>query len=383
MNNRRSSHAPGVEQDPDTNPPGNLDPVQVPQFVIFGNDDLAYTGLDGEGGLTNLIEMFSGKTNPAGNGNDVTFDGKPIQFTMYGVSEYIANWAPESTGKNKQVWRAAIEAGHEIGNHTRKHDNAIEDNYTVEDYIDEISHCEEWLTKPYDEDNLDSSSTGLGMNLEQILGFRSPFLAYNDNLFKVLSERNYRYDCSIEEGYETEDADGTDYFWPYTLHNGSPANPKVDNYPGLWEIPVYPFHVPPDNLCEQYGVEPGFRDTMASVPDNLHDNEKDYFNEDTGRIRGADYDLWHDYKMTAAQFLATLKYTLDLRLQWNRTPMTICVHTDFYHKNPWGNSNFSDVSYEDRLKALSDFLEYANGKENVRIVTVQQMLAWLENPTPL
>ena len=54
-----------------------------------------------------------------------------------------------------------------------------------------------------------------------------------------------------------------------------------------------------------------------------------------------------------------------------------------HRRNPWGNSSFGIVSHEERLQALQDFFEYANSKDDVRIVTAQQLLAWLENPVPL
>ena len=65
-------------------------------------------------------------------------------------------------------------------------------------------------------------SLGPGVTEEDIFGFRTPFLKYNNATFEALQAEGFVYDCSIEEGYQP-DHDGTNYYWPYTLDEGSPG----------------------------------------------------------------------------------------------------------------------------------------------------------------
>src|SRR5918994_1070718 len=55
-------------------PPGGLTVSQVPQFVTIGNDDVGYSGLDGEGGLQYLTDLFAERKNP---------DGSPLHYSFY------------------------------------------------------------------------------------------------------------------------------------------------------------------------------------------------------------------------------------------------------------------------------------------------------------
>ena len=43
-----------------------------------------------------------------------------------------------------------------------------------------------------------------------------------------------------------------------------------------------------------------------------------------------DWNLWNLYSMTPEEFLATLKYTLDLHRNGNRSPMTVGLHGELY-----------------------------------------------------
>jgi len=53
----------GIDFPPSQSPPGGMQPDNVPQFVMFGFDDQISPSA-----FRWVFEMFSGKTNPAGNG---------------------------------------------------------------------------------------------------------------------------------------------------------------------------------------------------------------------------------------------------------------------------------------------------------------------------
>jgi hypothetical protein len=374
-----------------TAPPGDLKPGQVPLFVVLGNDDNGYSGLksdysvdQGAGGTAWLINYLKNKKNPAGNGNTSTYDGANARSVLFGIGRYISDGGVfNGDDRCKKIWREAFEAGHEISNHTNTHPRG--GNSSLEDWSGEITLCQQKLLKPYLADELKSNSSGIGLTHKDVVGFRAPYLAYNNNTFQTLVENGFLYDSSIEDGYH-EGMDGTNYYWPYTLDQGTAANPLIKKFKGLWEIPIYPFIVPPDELCESYGVEKGLRKTLQHRESDepfVKDHKDDQINLKDGRIRGLDYDLWEEYQMTGEEFLAVLKHSLDKRLAGNRAPMTVCMHTDFYTEKPWDNDRFGIISHTDRQKAMEGFIDYALTKPEVRFVTNTQLITWLKNPTPL
>ncbi|MCX7748780.1 MAG: dockerin type I domain-containing protein [Clostridia bacterium] len=338
---------------PSQNPPGGLAASQVPLFIVFGFDD--NSNVEGMQWITNL---FKSKKNPTGTGNSATYDGTTAKITFYHPSSFM-NTNPSL----KQAWQLAFEAGNEVGSHTNTHPSG--GSYSVSQWQSEMTISVDSLSKPY--------SQGLGVPLSQIIGFRSPYLEYNENMPTAAKNTGFWYDCSIEEGSEP-DQDGTNFFWPYTLDGGSPGNAAsvaagepgikpIGKYPGLWELPVYNVIVPPDNKCAQYGVAAGFRTSMKNKRPSI-------FNESAGKITGFDWNLWDDFSMTKEQFVATLKYSLDQRLQGNRAPMTFGAHSNYYN-----------VAF--KQQAMQEFIDYALTKPEVRIVSARQMLDWLRNPVPL
>ena len=102
-------------------------------------------------------------------------------------------------------------------------------NFNAAGWRTEIQGCTDVLT-----------GAAVGARRDEITGFRSPFGQYNAALFPVLKELGFWYDCSIDEGHQP-DQDGTNYFWPYTLDNGSPghaARPSLPPDPDLAQGPL-------------------------------------------------------------------------------------------------------------------------------------------------
>ena len=365
-------------------PPGFLKVSEVPQFISFGFDDNGFSGLEnsgGTGGVKFIIDLFASRYNPSGLGNEKTYDGAQTHFSMYCVTGYIDNNGNENPVFVKRAWRKALLNGNEIGVHTHQHKHGIQSS--VQEWESEIQTCIDWLTKPFDsQESTDEpdNTKGIGMNPSEIYGFRTPYLEYNDNAFQAIFSKGFLYDSSIEEGFQ-DDQDGTNFLWPYTLDMGSSGDKisaeenqrkPVSAYPGLWEIPGYAVIVPPDNLCVKYGAKPGLRSKMKKA--------QDYFDEESGKITGFDWNLWIMFGMTKAEFLATLKYTLDLRLKGNRCPLVFGTHSDIY------SSKFQSVpnaAVEERQEALIEFIDYALSKPEVRIVSAKELLDWLRNPSPL
>ena len=81
---------------------------------------------------------------------------------------------------HEQHLRAAVEAGHELGNHSFEHEPWL-DQYTPERVAREIRDAEEAIR----------SASG-----HRTIGFRGPGYSWSEALFEVLVDRGYLYDAS-------------------------------------------------------------------------------------------------------------------------------------------------------------------------------------------
>ena len=84
--------------------------------------------------------------------------------------------------------------------------------------------------------------------------------------------------------------------------------------------------------------------------------------------------------MTKAEFLATLKYTLDQRIAGNRAPFMFGAHTDYYSSKYTAVPN---ATVAERQQAIEEFIDYARAKPMVRVRSNKEILEWVRNPVPL
>ena len=349
----------------------------VPQFVVFASDDNGYSGLPGsgsKGGLDYVTRLFASRRNPPGKGDARTFDGSPLHYSFFVNSYYITPEGKENPVYVKRAWRAAVEAGHEIGVHTHSHPHGR--SFTVDEWEAEIDKCIDLLTRPWDPEETPehpNPAAGLGVSKADLWGFRAPFIEPSENALTAAERRGFVYDSSIEEGVGR--GPGGDFPWPYLLDWGRPKNrPPIGRHPGFWEVPLDNFVVPPDEACPRYGIPPGFRERMKKV--------NGYFDTTNGEITGMDWNLWNEFGMTPSEFLATLKYSLDRHLEGNRCPMTVGIHSELYTEHE-GSGRDSGPGVEERRAALEAFFAYALEKPDVRLVSTRELLEWLKEPVPL
>ena len=330
---------------PSSNPPCGLLPAQVPMFVSIGWDDNASAE-----GMTWALGALKARNAIA------SF----YMTSVYGTQMPVA-----------ATWREARAQGHEIGNHTFRHNNGAK--YTVTDWEAEIDTCTEFLT-----------SKAFVAPAAELFGFRTPFLAYNEATLATVQKRGFQYDCSIEEGFQAG-ADGTNFLWPYTLDGRSPGHsvyvgpdrPEIEPHPGLWELPVYAVIVPPDEECTKYGVPAGLRARLAGTRTGF---------VASGKITGFDYNMWAKvqdggFQMSKAEVVATLKYTLDLRLKGNRAPFLFGAHSAYYIA-AWDRYAPAAPTAAERRQAIEEFLDYARAQPAVRLTSHKAVLDWLRNPQP-
>jgi hypothetical protein len=368
-------------------PPCNLPVNKVPQFVSLGFDDNGYSGLDGSagtGGFSWSYTMVKDKKNKGGGAGAGTFDNAPVKFSYYLTTAYVAIWQSESPTFVKRAWHQAFLDGHDMGNHTQTHSHGAA--FSKEQWASEIQQANDWIVKPFDPAEVNFSpdnSKGPGIPKDILYGYRTPFLEYNDKTFTVLLEKGFRYDTSVEEGYQ-EDIDGRNFPWPFTLDNGSPGNevlvdwmldpPKehMTSHKGLWELSPHPVIVPPDNKCAQYGLNYSLRNKMHTL--------LSWWDPSAGKVTGLDYNLWVQFQLNKAEWLAVMKYTLDERLAGNRAPFMFGMHTDIYSSKYTAAPN---ATPEQRQQAVEEFIDYALSKPQVRFVSNKQILDWVRNPVPL
>lgn len=367
-----------------TNPPAGLGASQVPQFVSIGFDDNGYSGLPGSGGdgaMTWVTDLLRNRANDAGSANAATFDGQPARVTFYANSYYVSSQLSESPVYVKQSWHTALLDGHEFGNHTQSHLDGL--TFNTGQWLTEIVLCDDWLTKPFFSAELPASpdaSAGIGVARDAIRGFRGPYLSYSDNLFSALKQSGFTYDSSIEEGWQPW-VSARSFVWPYTLDSGSPGNAYlaslglksgISSFTGLWEMPSYPVIVPPDSVLAQYGLTTSLRDKVRS--------HIGYFDVTVGKLPGLDTTLWVNAQMTKAEFVATLKYTLDERLLGNRAPFLYTAHSDVYSSKYAAQTS---ATVGERRAALEEFIQYALSKREVRMRPVIDVVQWMRSPVAI
>lgn len=342
-------------------PPGNLNPGVVPQFVTIGFDDNQRSD-----GMDWIVNFMENKYNHAGAGNPLTYDGTKAKVNFYLTGDY-------AYGANITAWYNAYSKGHEIGNHTQTHAFALPGTLDLTTWRSEIERCNNTLVSV------------VNIPRDSIKGYRSPFLQPSNSTMEALKLNGFTYDCSLEEGFQP-DHDGTNYFWPYTLNNGSPGNDylaaksrknPIGSHNGLWEMGIRALIIPPDELCEKYKVAPGLR---AKIAGQYTADPYGQFEESTGKLTALDYSIWVSAKMTAAEALATLKYTFDLRMQGNRAPFLLGAHTDEYSSSYTAAPN---ASYEQRRATIEAFINYVLGHPEVRLVSMQDIVKWMKNPEPI
>lgn len=328
----------------------------VPLFICLGFDDNWTSGLEGSGttgGMKWLLDLVKDKKN---------FDGSPVRFTFFVTGKHAIEKTEEHPMYIKTIWKRAFEEGHDIALHTYTHPHGSKLSY--EQWEEEIQKCMKVLTDV------------VGIKKEEIIGYRTPYLEYNAAVFKVVKDKGLLYDSSIEEGWQ-DHFDGTNYLWPYTLDEGSPGGEYLNKLgireapakiEGILELPIYPVIVPPDDVCYKYGIEKGLRTKIKKLDKN--------FDEKFGKVTGLDYNMFVLCKMNKDEFVATLKYTLDLKLNGNKCPFIFGCHSDIYTDIYDKYVNIPNANFIERQNALEEFINYALSFPNVKISSYKQFYHW-------
>lgn len=325
-------------------PPGGLSVAKTPMFIVLGYDDNRY-----EDGMQWVLDMMLQHKNPAGSGNDATFDGHNLKASFYFTTDALDDGGEALLAQ----WRRAVDIGHEAGNHTHTHRERERETPFV--WQEELTTCNSILAEK------------LGIPRNAILGVRAPFLDFlAPPLFDTLAAGldGIIYDCSIRHDPYGDDPENWTFYrhvWPYTLEKGLDvftAGGYAIGNPAIWEVPCYSLPTSGDraSMRQPQNMYTGFDSTAYATSGGMG--------------------------MSAAAFHDSLKWALELRMAEgdNRAPLTIGLHSDTYSAQ---NTGYSQPLAE-RRAALADFVDYAlRTYPEVRFVSTKQLLMWMSHPTPL
>ncbi len=350
-------------------PPKGIAIDKAPQFVVIGFDDNTKAK-----GIDWALNLFRDRKNS---------DGSEARVSFYMNTIGLDDWMEDDPEMLLSAMKRLKNSTHEVANHTDNHHSNL-DSSNWDSYAKNISNLSfrEWNQRVVSASN--KLINKVGISSDSIVGFRAPFLLYNNDMFNVLKENNFLYDCSIEDGYDPS-FDGTNFRWPYQLNEGSPSHNEgwygdptnsesvfIGHIKGLWELPNHVLMIPKDDECKKYGIRVGLWSRILKQIPYLNDY----------KITGFDYNLWKEASLNKAEFLGILKYNLDLRLCGNHAPFIIGAHTQYY-TNKWANKHAKNATVQDMREAISEFIDYALSKSQVRIRPAKDIINWCNNPIPL
>jgi peptidoglycan/xylan/chitin deacetylase (PgdA/CDA1 family) len=338
-------------------------------FVLFGSDDNYYA--DGVNWLVDTA--FSGKTNS---------DGSPAQITFFITSGGATSnsggvFVPGSVNQTEQQvldsWKNAWAKGHQVGNHTWDHDKSDSTagtSYTAAQWQAELDPAQQLLINQ------------AGIPACEIDGWRFPYLAFDDPGFQTISGAGFKFDASVEFGYNWWQPPGSTsgfgpgspdsgkhYWWPFTLDSGFPSDNSsgfdptetkgVGAHPGVWEFLVHTWNSPD-----------------PSNPSSVR------------TVTGLDYNMWQRIQTNPGQgydFCGTLKYTFEQRYNGNRSPFNVGLHSTIYSPDDPSQDTFFGNDASIRRAGLQCFIDYLFSGQfpDVRVVGFHKAIAWMRNPTAI
>jgi len=279
-----------------TEPPNGLAPGNTPQIILLTFDDPVYPD-----SYEVHQQILTNHVNP---------NGSPIQATFY----------IQARGSDYRLIQQHYGDGHEIAVHTMTHWTGT--NTDIGTWRREIFGCRKAL------------SDLAGIPIEDIRGFRAPYLHYCHNSFQAVAEAGMEYDSSIEEHVDGLTTNPSSMIWPYTLDNGlaqvaNDGTPPEHLFPGLFEVPMW-------SLLDTQGF---YLCTMDAPP-------------------GYDYD----------EVLDLYKRNFTNHYEGNRAPMGVFLHEHWITRKLW------------RVDAINEFIEWALTHDDVWFVSTHALVEYMRTP---
>ena len=364
-------------------PPAPVTRANAPQFIVIGSDD----NTNAEA-IAWMMGVMNGGRNADGSKRHMTF-----YVNTFNSNQDVFNWE-----NNEELVEAVLNAyktGHSIGNHTHTHPHFVTSsgNMDMDGIREEITLARDAMAEA-------------GIPVEHQFGFRTPFLAYHNDVFTVLREMGFLYDASIESSVGSLGASN----WPYTLDNaspdnaiswwGGPGNPanadnarntRVGQHPGLWSLLASNVTIAPADRAGATMTEVDGSAQPQTLPNGI--TLPGYMGPQTWEeeprvgvwnMTGFDYNLWAGasnggLSMNENQTFNALMHTLQEHLNGNRAPFAFGPHSQYFFQP---DGAFPRIDAEGRRRAFERFVEEASKLENVFFVSGDMVIRWMENPVP-
>ncbi|XP_076462471.1 chitin deacetylase 7-like [Babylonia areolata] len=216
-----------------TDIPGNLDPREVPQMILFTIDDEITANT-----FPYYQEIFPAKSpmrNPNGCRATATFFVSDIRSDMSMV-------------------KTLVERGNEVASHSLTHELSYKHAWSPAVWDQQIQGMRQLLAQ------------GTGLPVTQIRGMRAPNLQLGGDVqYSMLKARGFLYDSSMYGGTLEKEDDGPP-LWPFTL-DYPPYLPTIHavcdqsdcptrGYPQLWEVPLVRLYTLDGRSCAMTDVCP-------------------------------------------------------------------------------------------------------------------------------
>lgn len=304
-----------------TSPPGGLAPEDTPQFIVLTHDDAI--SADTNVGIRAITNKH---TNRNGCNMPTTF--------------YVLE-----AGTSCELAKAFWEENSEIAIHSKTHLPLVDPFPGGPSKMrDEMFSARAFLNET------------CGIPLEDMVGYRAPQLVHNPPVRQMLASAQppFLYDSSIPDFWGNNSQispNASVRLWPYSMDAGIPQDcayfagdscTQQERYPGLWEFPL--LNTQAENGTLLYSMDPG-----------TTGGDGGYSSTDTAGL-------------PADELEALLKQNFDYSYYGNRAPYGLYIHT------PWLTP--------DNIQAANNFLEYALGLNNTWVVTVRQVIEWMQDPVP-
>jgi len=333
---------PGPEAVKSELPPVLPTVVSTTQMVATTTPQFVVLAFDGSGSLP----MWE-KTRAFAR--EETAKGTPVKFTYFISSVFLLEEKnkllyhppkPERTGMSKIGFgynrndvaariaeiNGAFAEGNEIGSHLNGH--AESGAWTAEDWKNEFATFSQFVFHVSENNQWDpafAKDHALALTAKDIVGFRTPNLAVNKDLWGTLKENGYRYDTSLT---------GRGDQWP------------VKRSDGMWEFPVM---------------------SIAHAASSTH------------RILAMDYNFY--YNQSGAKDIAK-KGTPEWQVFYQDM---LDSYRQYFQKNYAGNrapvfighhfSEWNDGAY---WEAMKTFASETCGRPGVQCVTYRELADWLD-----
>lgn len=284
-------------------PPNGLTPETTPQFILVTHDD--------------AINPFSNKVVRSVIDAHTNPNGCNVPATWYALQQ----------GSDCATVKKLYEENSEIALHTVNH-NRLYPNYQggKPALLEEMFGVRKWLNEE------------CGIPLEDLVGFRAPYLVSNPQTRQAIFDEKLLYDSSMIQAFSQGDPMSNqpgERVFPFTMDKGIPidcnwnypdgqCNATTETYPGLWETPLW-------ELQNEAGEH------LFSM-----DPEGDVFN--------------------------IYKENFDMNYNNNRAPFGVFLHA------PWFNDK--------NTRALNQFMDYAMSLPDVWAITTRQLIEWMKDPVP-